>query len=124
MSDNIYTNINQIPDNLKFSITFLEGDFTFTNARPLTGGGLLYVTGNLTLNDNANSLFSGVIFVNGRLTIGKDNSLSGAVLARNVTCAPSAGQAVFEYNSSLVTTVRQRLALYRENNLTYQIKQF
>lgn len=124
MSDNIYTSLTQIPERLTFSITFLDGNFTFTNTKPLIGGGLLYVNGNLDLSDNANSLFSGVIFVDGTLTLGKDNSLSGAVIAKNVTCNPGAGQAVFEYNGNLVSSVRQRLALYRENNLTHTLKEF
>lgn len=124
MADNIYTSLAQLPERLKFSITFLDGNFTFTNAKPLLGGGLLYVNGNLTLSDNANSLFSGVMYVDGTLTLGKDNSLSGAVIAKNVTCNPGSGQAVFEYNQNLVSTVRQKLALYRENNLTHTLREF
>lgn len=128
MADNVYNNVNQVPSRLPFSITFLEGNFTgsnqFTNTRPLTGGGLLIVNGDLTLSDGANSLFSGVVFVTGTLTLGRDNSMSGTVVARRFVSNPGSGQAVIEYNSNLVTTVRQKLALYRENNLTRVIREF
>lgn len=124
MSDNVYTTLTQVPNPIKFSITFLEGNFTFTNARPLVGGGLLYVNGNLTLNDAANSLFSGVIYVNGHLTIGRDNQLSGVVFAKDIDCNPGTPKAVIEYNSNLITTVRQKLALYRENNLTRAYREY
>lgn len=124
MSDNVYTSLSQVPSSIKFSITFLEGNFTFTNAAPLNGGGLLYVNGNLTLNDASNSTFSGVIFVNGHLTIGRDNQLSGIVFAKDVNCNPGSPRAVVEYNPNLVTTVRQKLALYRENNLTRSYREY
>lgn len=127
MSDNIYTGLAQVPKQLpKFSITYLDGPgpYVFTNVKPLLGGGLLFVNGDLTLSDYSNSLFSGVIFVNGRLTMGRDNSLAGTVVAQSVTCNPGGGKAVIEYNANLVTTVRQKLALYRENNLTHTYRVF
>lgn len=124
MADNVYTSISQVPKNLKFSITFLDGNYTFDNVKPLQGGGLLYVNGNLTLNDSSNSLFSGVIYVDGTLTMGKDNTLAGGIVAQRIACNPGSGLATFEYNNNLITSVRQRLALYRENNLTHSIKQY
>ncbi len=123
IADNLYTNVNQLPEQLTFSITYLDGNFTFTSTQPLFGGGLLYVDGNLTLNNSSNSLFSGVIFVNGTLNIGKDNALSGTIIAKRIVCNPGSGSANIEYNSSLITSVSQRLALYRENNLTHVIRE-
>jgi len=128
MADNIYTSINQIPDRIPFSITYLDGNFTganaFTNTQSLTGGGLLFVNGNLTLNDSANSIFSGVIFVNGTLTMGRDNSLAGKVIARRFVSNPGSGQSMVEHNSNIVTTVLQKLALYRENNLSHTVREY
>jgi len=124
MADNVYTDVNQLPKNLKFSITFLDGNSVFNFAKPLQGGGLLYVNGDLTLQDSSNSLFSGVVFVDGTLTLGKDNTLAGGVIAKRIVCNPSSGKATLEYNNNLITSVRQRLTLYRENNLTHTAKEY
>ncbi len=124
MADNVYSSLSQLPERLPFSITYLDGNFTFTNAKALTGGGLLFVNGDLTLDNSSNSIFSGVIFVTGTLTVGKDNSLAGAVIARRFVSNPGSGQSNIEYNGNIVTTVRQKLALYRENNLTHIVREF
>src|SRR5690606_31151199 len=121
-ADNVYTTLAQVPEKIGFSITYLDGDFDFTPTKPLFGGGLLYVNGDVDLQAGAQSIFSGVLYVNGTLTISRDNTLSGVVIARRIVCAPSSGSANIEFNRSLITTVTQRLALYRENNLSHVIR--
>jgi len=121
MADNVYNNVADLPDKLPFSITYLNGPATFTVAKPLVGEGLLFVNGDLTLNNQSNSIFTGIIYVTGRLTMGRDNSLSGAITAQRITCNPTAGQSTFEYNNTIVRNTRNKLGLYRENNLAHTV---
>lgn len=121
LSDRVYNNLGSIPERINFSITYLQGDFTFTPAKPLIGEGLLYVDGNLTLAASSNSLFTGIIYVNGQLNIGRDNSLSGAVIASRVNCNVTSGNTSLEYNHNVVRNTQNRLGLYRENNLSHTV---
>lgn len=124
LSDNIYTTLSAVPKKIPMSLVFLDGNFTFTTAQPLNGAGILYVNGNLTLNQGSGSIFSGFIFVDGSLTINGGNSLAGSVVVKGpVTCTPTTDKAVFEYNDNIVKTVRQKIGLYRENNLTYKVEE-
>lgn len=122
-ADNVYSTLTQVPEKIGFSITYLDGNFTFTPTKPLFGGGLIYVNGDLNLQAGSQSIFSGVIYVNGTLTISRDNTLSGVVIARRIDCSPGSGRANIEFNRSLITSVTQRLALYRENNLSHVIRE-
>lgn len=123
LSDSRFTSVDGMPFNqtrnvipLPMSIVFLEGDFTFNATKPLLGTGVLYVKGNLTFADNASNSYSGLIFVTGHLSVGRDNSLAGAVVANSVSCTQ---QAFIEYNPTILNTVRNALGLYRENTLSY-----
>jgi len=125
LSDYIYSTVSNVPKVLPQAIHYLDGGgsttFTFTSAKPLTGSGLLYVDGNLTLSDGASSAFNGVIYVTGTLSVGNGNSLGGAVLAKQLSCQPGSGLAVIEYNGKIVQNIRNTLGLYHENALTFRI---
>jgi Tfp pilus assembly protein PilX len=126
VADKVFTNVNEISttEPIPFGVTFLEGNgtntFSFDNVRPLKGSGVLFVNGHLTLANDSNSAFSGLIFVTGTITMGSSNSLGGAIMAGQVACAPST-RTTLEYNDNVVNNVRQRLGLYRQNNLTVNI---
>lgn len=122
LSDNIYTTVASMPTKLPMSLVYLDGNFTFATTQPLSGSGILYVNGNLTLNQGAGSIYSGLVYVDGNLVINGGNSFAGSVVVKGtVTCAPSNDKAVFEYNDNILKTVRQKIGLYRENNLTYKV---
>ena len=60
------------------SLIVIQGDATFTTARPLVGSGILVVLGNLTIP--AGSSFSGVIYVTGTYSQLGPSLVSGAVV--------------------------------------------
>jgi len=119
----IYINESEIStiEPLKFGITYLDGNgtktFAFNTARPLRGSGVLFVHGHLDLQADSNSSFSGLVYVTGNLTITASNQIGGAVVANKVTCQPG-NSAILEYNDSIMKSVRQRLGLYSESNLS------
>lgn len=125
LADYIYSNVSNIPKKLAPGIHYLEGGgtgtFTFNSSKPLTGSGVLFVNGNLTLSDGASSSFNGVVYVTGTLTVGNGNSLGGATVAQSLQCSPGNGVAVIEYSSKVVQQIKNTLGLYRENALTFRI---
>ncbi len=126
VSDKVYGSVTEISavEPIPFGVTFLEGNgsstFVFNSSKPLKGSGILFVNGNLTLENDSNSAFSGLVYITGNLNMGASNSLGGSIVANNVTCTPSTNTTL-EYNDNVMTNVRQRLGLYRQNNLTLNI---
>lgn len=123
LADSVYTNVNQIPSgNIPLSIVFIEGNADFTISKPLRGSGILIVDGNLSIAQNSNSFYSGLIYTTGSYTQGGSNVIGGAVISEgSISINPSSDKAIVEFNDSLIKNVRTKLGLYRENNLTYQV---
>ena len=61
------------------SLIVIQGDATFTIARPLVGSGILAVFGNLTVP--AGSYWNGVIYTTGNYSQSGPSLISGAVVA-------------------------------------------
>lgn len=130
VSDYVYTTVPEIKAahyqpaagrmSLPLAIYYLDGDFTFSTANQLRGNGILFVNGNLTLQADSFS-FSGLVYVTGTLTMADNNEIAGASLASTYDCRPSI-KTSFEYNAGMLETVRDKLALYRENTLSFTSK--
>jgi hypothetical protein len=66
--------------------TYIQGNYTFNNSTASPGTndfGLLYVTGDLTINGN--QIFKGLIFIDGSLKVGGSPVILGAVMVRGST---------------------------------------
>jgi len=121
LSDSIYDSTNEVPDKIPTSITYFQGNFDFDFDKPLVGAGILFVDGDLRLRDGSNSLFSGVLYVTGTLTVGVNNTLSGAVIAGRIDCNPgSGGTSSISYTHNYINDIRQILGTYRENSMSYK----
>lgn len=117
LADYFVDNPSAIPNPYPtISFVYIEGDIEFNNTHPLKGGGILYVKGNLKLNSTSNSLFSGLIYVTGISTIEGPALIQGAVVSLNgMDISGNGDVAEIDFDSSILTTVRQQLAYYREN---------
>jgi len=121
LANNIYYAPSELPNQLPMGIHYLSGGtFTFNAAKNLFGQGILIVDGNLILDESSASMFDGLVYVTGTLTIRESNSLSGAVIASRVVCTPT-NAAFIEYNDFILEQVRTRLSGYRMNNLTFNV---
>lgn len=121
LSDSIYESVVEMPDKIPMSIVYMQGNFTFNYDKPFVGSGIAFVDGNLNLQDGSNSLYSGVLYVTGRLTVGVNNTLSGAVIANEIRCEPgSGGTSSISYTHNYINDIRQILGTYRENSMSYK----
>ncbi len=121
MSDTIVNSVSGLPSEYPaMSVVYISSAATFDVSRPLRGGGILYVDGNLTLSAGGNTLFGGLIYVAGNLTINGPALISGAVVAEGSLTLNGAGDvAQVEFDNSILNSVRQQVAQYRENKSTY-----
>jgi hypothetical protein len=105
-------------------------NFTFDNVRPLTGTGILVVFGNLIIAPNSNSVFNGLVYVQGTLTMSQPSTINGSVIVVDATPAPAAGtrtvtlsgageMPVLRYDGGILSYVAQRMGQYRTSRNPY-----
>lgn len=98
----------------QLGIVFIDGDAVFDEKHPLQGGGVLYVSGNLTIKPRSNASFFGQVYVTGDLVMDGPGVLSGSVIVLNKTELRGAGDiAEIAYNEDILNVVRQKLGQYR-----------
>jgi hypothetical protein len=89
LADFIGTATNPINFSGSYKLAYYEGNVTYdpasTNAllKKLSGSGVLYVNGNLSILDGTNSFYDGLIYATGAVTIGIACEIQGQVIGRN-----------------------------------------
>lgn len=121
MASTVYTAIAQVPTPLPgMSFVYLDGggsgNFTFDDGKPLEGGGILFVYGNLNLNCNAKANnWDGLIFVTGNVLLDDTVNIDGAVIVGgNFTMdAGDDKQPKITYSDTTLGNVAAALGTYR-----------
>ncbi len=123
LADYLVNSVSTLPAHYPtMSFVFVEGDIEFDSAHALIGGGILYVNGNLTLDSTSNSLFSGLVYVTGTTTIEGPALIQGAIVSLGgMTISGMGDVAEIDFDSSILTTVRQQLAYYREDKTSLNL---
>ncbi len=104
------------------AVIYINGNATFTPSRPLAGGGILFVNGDLTIQANSNALFSGFVYVTGRVYQYAPSLISGMVFAHNgYTISGANDVSQVEYSPSVLNTVRNQLCQYQEAKAPYVV---
>jgi hypothetical protein len=98
------------------SLTFVDGNATFDATNPLSGSGVLFVNGNLTVATGpAQHYFNGIVYVTGNIVIQAAAAFSGMVITPgSVTLGPG-GAAQILRDNGLVTQAIQQVGQYRED---------
>jgi hypothetical protein len=125
LADYVASSVDALPTTLPdMSLIYIDGDATFTSAKPLRASGILFVNGDLTLQAGSNSLFSGFIYVMDKAYIYAPCFVSGSMIAYNgMTLSASAATDVAEidYDKGILSSVRQQICQYRENKSIYRV---
>lgn len=119
MADYVIDNVSSLPAVMPdMNLVYIQGDATFTNARPLNGSGILFIDGDLTISANSNSLYSGLIYVTGSAVVYEPCSIYGCMIAFNgliLSESSAADIAEITYDPNIIAMVRQKVCQYREN---------
>jgi hypothetical protein len=121
MADIYATSVDQLPTEMPaLSIIYIDGDATFTSARPLYGGGALVVNGNMTISSNSASYYSGLVLISGDFTQLSPSLISGTVIVLGDTyMAGSMEMSEIIYEDDILNVVRQKLGQYRFSRSPY-----
>lgn len=120
-ADYTVSSVSEMPsDYPAMAVVYIAGNASFDAGHKLRGGGILFVDGNLTVATTANTLFSGLIYVVGTTSISGPALISGALVSEgNVTLNGSGDVAEIDYDDSILNSVRQQVAQYRENKSSF-----
>lgn len=126
MSDLVETDVSSLPTKMPgMALIYLKpstGTATFNQIRPLNGGGILVVDGNLNIADYSGSLYAGYIYVNGNYYQGASSSIDGEVVVTGTsTMASPSDIADLEYDGGLLSDIRTQLGQYREHGTPQRV---
>jgi len=112
-----------LPEDMpSMAIVYIDGNATFTPTRPLAGGGILFVNGDLTIQANSDALYSGFIYCTGHVYQYAPSLISGMVVAHGgYTISGTNDVAQVEYSLSVLNTVRNQICQYQEAKAPYVV---
>lgn len=93
----------------------------FDDAYPLSGSGVMVIFGNLFVNANSYSSWSGTVYVTGTVNIGAPANISGTLIALGDTVLVGSGgdRAEVTYDAAIADQVRQRVGQFRFSRAAY-----
>lgn len=124
------TRMKDLPNPLpSMSLVVFKGNAAFDATTPLKGSGIFVVLGDLSITGASSSDFNGVIYVTGNFTMDQPSLVSGAVIVANgtttgdISIGNGAGSDVAEidYDPSMLTQINQQMAAYRYSRAMYWV---
>jgi len=101
-------------------IADVSSPLTITSSNPLTGSGLVIVRGDVDLQLGNNSLFSGLLFVDGDLTMRSPSEINGAVLCTGtLTLQGSSDYATINFDQDALDALMVQFGTYRQANTLF-----
>lgn len=89
----------------------------FDAALPLSGTGIVIIRGNVTISPGSNSLFSGLLYIEGNLTMRAPSEINGSVVCTgNMTVQGSGDYATINYDGGVLASLMNALGNYRQAN--------
>jgi len=128
LADYVVNSVSDLPAAIPdMSLIYVNGDAVFgpSTNRTLSGSGLLFVYGNLTVNTmTLENQFRGLIYCTGTATIQEGSLLRGTLVAYGGLTLSNDGAmqpAEIDYDSGMMTMVDAQICRYREMKSTYRL---
>lgn len=127
LADYVESSVSALPDKMStMAVTYIKpsGTATFTSARPLQGGGILAVDGDMTIAAGSNSSFTGLIYVSGDLTINSPCTLAGEVVCRGkitLNSSSASQPTAINYDQTILNDAATQLGQYRESRSALRV---
>ena len=116
MADQVVTSAENFPSPLPDNSVIVAdmASIEFDASKPLQGSGLVIIRGNVTLSPGNNSLFSGLLYVEGNLTIRGPSEINGSVLCTgNVVVEGQPDFATINYDDDAINAIMAVFGNYR-----------
>jgi hypothetical protein len=115
--------VPSLPDPMPaMSLVVIQGNATFTTAKPLIGSGILVVLGNLTIPASSKSTFNGVIYVTGTYSQSGPSLILGSIVSQGgISLIGGADITEVDWDATMVQMVRNSLGGYRFTRSQYLV---
>ncbi len=117
MADLVITNPIDFPDPIPSNaLVFVEAGatITFNSTRSLNGTGIVFVDGNMSAESGNNSSFSGLLYITGNITLNETADVYGTAIVQGNLLVKGAGDyATMSYDDGALATIRREIGQYR-----------
>lgn len=120
LADISVSRVDELPEKLPTSaLIYIDGNAQFSRTRPLNGGGILIVNGNLNIQAGSNSNFTGIIYVSGNASSNYHQQapslISGClvVTGSEVNIEGTGEVSEIDYDKNIIDMMKRRVGLYR-----------
>jgi hypothetical protein len=126
MAANVYVNSADLPQPMPANaFTYFDGDLDFDGSPVLGGGGILFVEGDLMIDDGSNlQSFNGLIFTTGKYAQRHKSTVTGGVICGGTAEVHGHGsgkEAVLSYSKDKLDSVASILDDYRLEHATIKV---
>ncbi|HOL55776.1 MAG TPA: hypothetical protein PK699_07730 [bacterium] len=122
LADISVSSVSELPEKLPSSaLIYIDGNAQFTRDRPLNGGGILIVNGNLVIHAGSNSSFTGIIYVAGNTSSNYQQQapsfITGClvVTGSELNIEGTGEVSEIDYDKNIIDTMKRRVGLYRRS---------
>ncbi|HHV80094.1 TPA: hypothetical protein GXX44_00235 [bacterium] len=120
LADISVSSISELPEKLPSSaLIYIDGNAQFTRDRPLNGGGILIVNGNLVIHAGSNSSFTGIIYVAASSNYHQQapSLITGClvVTGSELNIEGTGEVSEIDYDKNIIDTMKRRVGLYRRS---------
>ncbi len=120
IADISVSRVEELPEKLPSSaLIYIDGNAQFGRRRPLNGGGILIINGNLNIQAGSNSNFTGIIYVVGNSSSNYNQQapslISGCIVVTgSVVNLEGTGEiSEIDFDKNIIDMMKRRVGLYR-----------
>jgi hypothetical protein len=116
IADDLITNPVDFPSPLPTNSVLVVNtpSITFDASRPLTGTGVVYVQGNVTIDVGSSSVFNGLLYVDGDVVMRAPSEINGALVVTGTLDMSGVGDfATIQYDDGVLSALRVEIGNYR-----------
>ena len=117
VSDDVITDPALFPSpigNSTIVVAYPTTTLAFDSARPLRGTGVVYVQGNVVVAQGSNSVFNGLLYVEGNLTLREPSVINGTIICTgSMAVQGGSDRATVNYDPEILEQLRRDIGNYR-----------
>lgn len=118
LADISVSKTDELPEKLPTSaLIYINGNAQFGSKKPLNGGGILVVNGDLNIQSGSNSNFTGIVYVISNYIQQAPSLISGCIVVTGseVNIEGTGEISEIDYDKSIIDMMKRRVGLYRRS---------
>jgi hypothetical protein len=117
MCDYVVGSVDELPYPLPdMAFVYIDGNASFSKSIPITGGGLLFVNGNVSIPAGTGSEFTGLVYVMDEFSAAAQLEITGSLVVRgSIAITGGPGQSIITYDPEVLEALNKSISQYRES---------